>query len=881
MPYEHNQFTTNKFFGGPKMDEQKSYCKNLGHASGSRILKVFISSTFKDFQAERDILRDEVFPAVRREAKKRNVELIPIDLRTGLTDEDSQLGGSVVVCLKEVERSRPHFISMIGERYGWVPKPTEIPNLASLEPTLAEKIKQWFQSGESVTAMEIRHGILENNEEQPYAWFYFRDRSLTEDLASKVENPEAFFEVENLEKLKELKREILDGGREGKWHHRTYKKLNSDSDNNDTFRRQVTDDLLTALNKRFPIEQSPSAEPTDALHVKFAQNLLESYVPNENFLKEVFQRIEKFETVFLKGQSGSGKSSALAWLAKEFCRKNPEAFVFVYFVGIGMTELFEKHKNIGSYNVIESLRNSLGKEGKVSPFDLWDELYGPISEKKPCLVVIDNLEKLESFPEEAKKIRELLDRHGFTQGNLKYIFKDEKQSDLVGSSLRGRVSLLFSGQEPVPYLLKDVYLDIPSLAKEQIIKIIKNIMEKYTKKLTMYQMEKISDSFTGKTPLHLKIFLNLLLTEGRLKKDLQQSQDEFMNQIIDEFLSCTDIPSLYYKLFERLEKKFPLLNLKKFLFCLSFTRLGMSYAEIAKVMEIPEVEVATYRYYFDEHLLEENGLLRPSNNYFREFVSKKFFDDHEILKVLDNKIELFFEDMDWCQRKFEELPRLLLRNRKYAEFLRLFIANEEYAEYLMSKKRVFVRGEGYSALLKEFYENLSDEEVIFQYEAIGYKNIASKMILFHSKYFEQNLAERLINLIAKFNLPFEFFDYVDAEKHLCLSYIFKKEYDKASILLKKIWEDQIKYIGILREETIDTMNLLFESYEYNGKKGDSDKVLKRFIDTLMGERGFSPPYTNEDLLALEQELFETIKNAEGLSLRVRFFITNYSKQEHC
>ena len=861
------------------MDEQKSYCKKLNSALPSRILKVFISSTFKDFQEERDILRDEVFPAVRIEAKRRNVELIPIDLRTGLTDEESQLGGSVVVCLKEVERSRPHFISMLGERYGWVPKPTEIPNLSTLEPTLAEKINQWFQSGESVTAMEIRHGVLENKEEQPYAWFYFRDRSLTEDLASKVKNPETFFEVENLEKLNELKREILDEGREKKWHHRTYKKLKSDTDDYDTFRKQVKDDLLTALNKRFPIEQSPHVYPTDALHIKFAQNLIESYVPNEKFLKKIFQRVENFETVFLKGQFGSGKSSALAWLAKEFCRKNPEAFVFVYFVGIEMTELLEKHKNIVNHNVIESLQNSLGVEGDFSPYDLWNELHGPISEKKPCLVVIDNLEKLENFPEEAKKIRKFLDRHGYTQGNIKYISKDKKLRNLVGSSRKGRVSLLFSGQEPVPYLLKNLYHDIPSLSKKQIITIIKNIMEKYTKKLTTYQSKKITESFIGKTPFHLKVFLNLLLTEGRLKKELQQSQDEFMNQIIDEFLSCTDIPSLYYKLFERLEKIFPLLNLKKFLFCLSFTRLGMTYAEIGKVMEIPEVEVATYRYYFDEHLSEENGLLRPSNNYFHEFILKKLSDDQKVLRICNEKILLFFKNMESCPRKFDELPHFLLRNGKYSEFLHLFLSRE-YSEYVLSRKKK-VQGEGYCDLLKEFYENLSDEEIIFQYEAIGDKNIASKMILSHSQYFEQNLSERLLNIIVKFNLPFELSDYLNARESLVWNYILHREYCKASTLLQNIIEDQIRTIGAWSEETIKTINLLLESYEYQGKKDESDRALKRFIDTLMGERGILPPYTPDDLLELEQGLFEMIRNGEGFFLRVKLFISNNSKKEYC
>jgi len=47
----------------------------------SRSVRVFLSSTFRDFAEERDLLVRKVFPELRRRARERNVEVIDIDLR--------------------------------------------------------------------------------------------------------------------------------------------------------------------------------------------------------------------------------------------------------------------------------------------------------------------------------------------------------------------------------------------------------------------------------------------------------------------------------------------------------------------------------------------------------------------------------------------------------------------------------------------------------------------------------------------------------------------------------------------------------------------------------------------------------------------------------
>ena len=80
---------------------------------------VFISSTFRNRQAERDHLRDVIFPELERRLRKRNCHLELVDLRWGETPEQERKGLLVLrVCLNEIESCHPFLIVIRGDRYG-------------------------------------------------------------------------------------------------------------------------------------------------------------------------------------------------------------------------------------------------------------------------------------------------------------------------------------------------------------------------------------------------------------------------------------------------------------------------------------------------------------------------------------------------------------------------------------------------------------------------------------------------------------------------------------------------------------------------------------------------------------------------------------------
>jgi len=79
-----------------------------------RAIRVFVSSTFRDMQLERDELVKRVFPRLRRMCEQRGVAWSEVDLRWGVTDEQKAEGDVLPICLAEIDRTRPYFIGLLG-----------------------------------------------------------------------------------------------------------------------------------------------------------------------------------------------------------------------------------------------------------------------------------------------------------------------------------------------------------------------------------------------------------------------------------------------------------------------------------------------------------------------------------------------------------------------------------------------------------------------------------------------------------------------------------------------------------------------------------------------------------------------------------------------
>lgn len=165
-------------------------------------VSIFISSTFKDMHSERDILVKKVFPELREKLLPYRIKLVDIDLRWGITEEQSENDKTIEFCLDSIEGCRPFFLAMLGERYGWIPE-HDHQELNHRFPDL--KLKE----ASSITAMEIIHGVLsqEKGRDEKKSKSLFK-KLISPSTTSQKSNALFFFRDPHFEK--EMPAELLD-----------------------------------------------------------------------------------------------------------------------------------------------------------------------------------------------------------------------------------------------------------------------------------------------------------------------------------------------------------------------------------------------------------------------------------------------------------------------------------------------------------------------------------------------------------------------------------------------------------------------------------------------------------------------------------------------
>ena len=145
---------------------------------------VFVSSTFRDMHAERDHLARFVFPELAERLRARRHDLVAIDLRWGVETSSHEAEAKELlvlkVCLAEIERSRPFFIALLGDRYGWVAPEERVRRAAD------EAGFDAAEPGMSITALEIEYGALATREQQARTFVYVREPLPYDEMPAEI-----------------------------------------------------------------------------------------------------------------------------------------------------------------------------------------------------------------------------------------------------------------------------------------------------------------------------------------------------------------------------------------------------------------------------------------------------------------------------------------------------------------------------------------------------------------------------------------------------------------------------------------------------------------------------------------------------------------------
>ncbi len=251
------------------------------------VIRIFISSTFSDMEKERTYFNEVLVPRFNRICAARGVSFFSVDLRWGITEEEQVDGQVLPICLGEIDKCRPFFIGILGNRYGSV--------LEEVPAGLGESIP-WIvgKEGKSITELEMLYAVLdkEKNEGVKNCAFYFRDDELS---------TEWYGESKQDEKLSELKSAIRGDG----------DLPVSDYSTLEEFGERVTADILAWLDNEFPVPEKIN----EVRRQWYNSELLRNYIPDgsmHRFMDSYFS--ESNVPLLITGDGSRGKTTLLtAW----------------------------------------------------------------------------------------------------------------------------------------------------------------------------------------------------------------------------------------------------------------------------------------------------------------------------------------------------------------------------------------------------------------------------------------------------------------------------------------------------------------------------------------------------------------------------------------
>jgi telomerase protein component 1 len=566
-----------------------------------RTVRVFISSTFRDMHAERDHLVKVAFPRLRERLLPYRIHLIDIDLRWGLTAEQAENGRVIDLCLSEIDRCRPFFVGIIGQRYGWVPES------ASEDPSHQHRRPE-APTGKSITALEIYHGVLRNPSMEDHALFYFREPTFlaSPDMTEAIRR-EVYLD-EHGQALEDLKQEISHYCQDRGIPLRKYacgwdpKKANPEDG---TLGRivglyelgqVVEQDVYEAMTREYPEIAAPPPDPEAAgsvgwlstetdYHDRFAESMLQVYCGREKIHEELSKYLCGTATIplMLTGESGSGKSSIIAKLQSDHHHQKPEDFLLVHYIGASP---LSTNVRMMLRRFCQELENNfklkprtVGYPGTGAPEGPAADLVLPESVEKlqqllaellrgipttcKAIILVDGLNQLDETP----SARELTWMPTVLPQNVKIIVScvdDGSETDSVCAVLRRR-------------RLLEVRID--PLTKAEQIEIMHELPAMSAKTLDAGQISTLLENPGTTNPLYLSVALDELRGFGSFERlgERIRSFPDVSGEIGLAHLFLQVIDRLVHELGEEL--------VSWVLSLIASSRQGLSERELAEVLD--------------------------------------------------------------------------------------------------------------------------------------------------------------------------------------------------------------------------------------------------------------------------------------------------------
>ncbi len=586
----------------------------------SRVVRVFVSSTFLDMKAERDILVKEVFPALRARLRTCGVELFEVDLRWGITREQQERGQTLPTLLAEIDRCRPYFICLIGDRYGWTPP----------EDALTDELKATYPvlsgaAGASVTAMEIMHGVLSDPGTARHAFCFERDAGWNW-IASLKGDERAMAKPEAGSapaRLAQLKRDI----RAKTPNVRSYKAPGD-------IGPAVLGTFGAALLERFETGQAPDAfDQSLRLQLAYARERRGLHVGAAAYRSALDQWMGAAgaPALLIGGDSGGGKSTLIAnWLAG-WRKAHPNDVVVEHYLGaspdgadpMALMRWLWDYLNRASGDAVSVPGGDLDLMELSASFAQRLARAQAVAARRggQVLIALDGLDKLAG----EKDLRWLPDVPGLK---------------LLTSSLDGEAK---SAAQARGWPL----LAIKPLPREERREFIVQTLEGWGRRLLASHVDAILGHAQAGNPLFLKTVL------GELRVSATHA---VLEERLERYLGASSLPDLFARVLERLEGDCEPGFVAKTLPLIRASRAGLEEMELVAIAGATRIAWATLRNGVDEGLRDLSGRLAFGHDYFSQAIEKRYLAHPEAKRAFHLAIANHFARRPADARQAEELP---------------------------------------------------------------------------------------------------------------------------------------------------------------------------------------------------------------------------------
>lgn len=563
-------------------------------------IKVFVSSTFKDMNQERTHLSVNIFPQFRRKCLKKGINFSWIDLRWGITDEESERGLVVPKCLESIDKCNPYFIGIIGDYYGTTLTYEEIECL-NIPSDYKSKILDLVKStseGISITEIEILYGVLNNPSVR--ACFFIKESTEVKD-----------------ERVKRLISRIVDSGAP----HVSYTNI---LDLGEKVWRYVDNFLedgeicASSLEKESMLQQGILNSYLEDIHTMDEYEKLNgklNWITSDSQTRVAF-RYESNRIHILSGEWGVGKSSYISyWISK----KKSEGINFVYYF-INSLSNYKSPSAISDYLVYEILKISdysglretiKGIKGSERRLNF---LIGYTSNviQKPLCIVLDGVENIcgESGSSGAEKL---------------FLWMDNDPHPFVLTIYVG-----LYGDAAIKNLLRRFPLSCPQVISGILPSsrdtLILRVLNQYHKSLT--DISKIRDCRIFDNPLLLRRFLELLIS-CETHNSLSETIVRFTS-----LSSITEFVSSYYKHISSYFQQDALIGMLKILY---FSKNGLTETELMALLD----------YIYGYENADVSGMFTLVDNFlYREGVYRNVGNINFNFEPAKKAVSVFLENQD-------------------------------------------------------------------------------------------------------------------------------------------------------------------------------------------------------------------------------------------